>query len=68
VTAMNDPPEISRNPDAYRATMDDQLVLIEALHAIATSTDDADTLRIAFAALSNTVTGRNYLAANPLRY
>lgn len=44
----------------------DALDLAEALHTIAIESDDAETVRLAISALTNTDTGRRYLAANPI--
>lgn len=45
--------------------MTDQLQLTQALYAIAQESDEAETVKLAMSALTNTETGRNYLAANP---
>jgi hypothetical protein len=44
----------------------DQLVLVQALHNIASESDDAEDIRMAMSALTNTEAGRTYLATNPL--
>jgi hypothetical protein len=46
--------------------MQDQLVMVSALHAIAADSEDAETVRTAAAALMNTQAGRNYVAINPI--
>lgn len=43
-----------------------QLVLVEALHHIAETTDEADIARLALGALTRTEAGMAYLRANPL--
>jgi hypothetical protein len=44
----------------------DALDLAEALHTILRETEEAETARVAISALTNTDTGRRYLAANPI--
>lgn len=46
--------------------MVDQLKLVEALHHIASESDDADTVRYAMGALVSTEAGRKYLTASPV--
>lgn len=44
------------------------IAMAQALHTILSETTDAETARIAIAALQGTSTGRAYLEANPLRF
>lgn len=46
--------------------MQDQLILLEALHDILMSSDEAETVRTATMALTRTQAGVNYLVANPI--
>lgn len=46
-------------------TLTDQLQMTQALYAIAQESDEAETVKLAMSALTNTDTGRQYLAANP---
>lgn len=46
--------------------LQDQLVMVSALHAIAADSEDAETVRTAAAALMNTQAGRNFVAINPI--
>lgn len=46
--------------------MNDQLVMVTALHTVACESDDAEIVRTASAALMNTQAGRNYVAINPI--
>lgn len=48
--------------------MDDSLKLVEALHTIAVESEEADIVRIAMSALTNTNMGRSYLYAHPINY
>lgn len=43
-------------------------VLLHALYAIATESDDVESTRIAMVALYETDTGRAFLAANPMKF
>lgn len=45
----------------------EQLVLVEALMAIAHESNDAEIVRLAFSALVNTDAGLTYLGAHPFR-
>jgi hypothetical protein len=42
--------------------------LASALHTVVSESEEAETVRIAMAALLATQTGRDYIEANPLRY
>lgn len=44
----------------------DQLRLVEALHHIASESDDGDIVRYAMSALAATESGRVYLSRNPV--
>lgn len=44
----------------------DQLRLIEALHHIASESEDGDIVRYAMSALASTESGRVYLSQNPV--
>lgn len=58
---------MSQNEQDHMANMmQDQVVMLEALHNIALSSEDAETVRIAVAALTNTGAGMAYLQANPI--
>lgn len=46
--------------------MSDQLQMIESLYQIALSSEDAETVRIAISALTNTQSGMAYLQTNPI--
>ncbi len=46
--------------------MQDQLILLEALSEILQQSDEAEIVRIATAALTNTQAGVNFLVANPI--
>lgn len=47
--------------------MQDNLRFSESLYEIACSSDDAETVRIAMAALTSTDTGMAFLSANPIK-
>lgn len=47
--------------------MQDNLKLVEALHEIASTSEDANTVRVAVAALTTTQTGLSFLQVNPIR-
>lgn len=44
------------------------IVLAAALHSIISEAQEGEIIRTALAALQSTSTGRDYLAANPIRY
>lgn len=44
----------------------DNLKLVEAMYALACESEEAETVRIAFAALSSTGAGRRYLEQHPV--
>lgn len=44
----------------------DSLVLVEALYAIAHESEEAETVRLAIAALTNTASGMSYLRTHPI--
>lgn len=44
----------------------DQLRLVEALHHIASESEDGDIVRYAMSALASTESGRAYLSRNPV--
>lgn len=46
--------------------MTETLVHVTALHNIACESDDAEVVRTAMSALSNTEAGRRYMALNPI--
>jgi hypothetical protein len=46
----------------------DNLVLASALQAIIGESGDAEVVRVAYAALTSTETGRRYISANPARF
>lgn len=46
----------------------DNLTLASALHTIIGESGDAEVVRIAYAAMTGSETGRRYLAANPHRF
>lgn len=54
--------------ESQRAMIGESMTLVEALHAIASESDDAEVVRIAMSALTGTNMGRSYLVTNPLRY
>lgn len=45
--------------------MTEHLQLTQALYAIAQESEEAETVKLAMSALTNTEAGRAYLAANP---
>jgi hypothetical protein len=47
------------------ADLSEQLILIEALFAIAHESNEAEMVRVAMAALTNTQAGLTYLSAHP---
>lgn len=47
--------------------MQDNLKLVEALHEIASTSDDANTVRVAVAALTTTQSGLAFLQVNPIK-
>lgn len=47
--------------------MQDNLRFTEAMYEIACSSDDAETVRIAMAALTGTPSGMAFLTANPIK-
>jgi hypothetical protein len=51
-----------------RASMDDRVTLVEALHTIAVESEEADIVRIAMSALTGTDIGQAYLRTNPIKY
>lgn len=59
------PPDLAAQ---YAEVSAENVALVEALHTIVGETSDAEVVRIAAAALTNTKTGQRYLSANPLRY
>lgn len=48
--------------------LQDQLILVEALYSIATESEEAEVVRVAFSALTSTEGGRAYLAKNPVAF
>lgn len=48
------------------STLDDQDVLVRALHEIANEAVEGEVVRIAIIALNNTHAGRSYLAQHPI--
>lgn len=52
--------------ESFNQMMQDQLILLEALHDILMSSTEADIVRIATMALTRTQAGINYLTANPI--
>ena len=48
-------------------TLSDQLVLLEALFAIAHESEEAEVVRLAMSALINTGSGLTYLSAHPFQ-
>lgn len=46
----------------------DNLMLAQALHSIIGESGDAEVVRIAYAAMNGSETGRRYLIANPFRF
>lgn len=46
----------------------ENIQLLDALATIISESTDAEVIRIAVGAITNTETGRNYLLANPLKY
>lgn len=49
--------------DELDAMMD---LFVQTLHEIAASSNESETVRLAFSALSSTVVGREYLAEHPV--
>lgn len=55
-----------RDDMAQDEMMQDTLILVEALFAIAHESEEAETVRLAFGALSNSAAGMSYLRSHPL--
>lgn len=52
--------------DEATQNMQDQLAFLEALYEIAMSSDEAETVRIAMAALTRTQAGITFLSSKPI--
>ncbi len=57
---------MTSSSENYHQMMQDQLILLEALHDILNTSDEAETVRTAIMALTQTQAGLHYLVANPI--
>lgn len=57
---------MAADTESYNQLMQDQLILLESLYEILHTSDQAEIVRCATAALTRTQSGVNYLVAHPI--
>lgn len=52
--------------DTTHTAMSDQLILVQALHQVVCESEEAEVVRIAVGALTNSTVGLQYLSSHPI--